>query len=258
MITYEKERSNKSGYIYHQTDHNLNFGTHIHSSAEYIYLLDGEMILSVEGKSFTMKKGDAALILPNQAHSYKTQKESESYLCVFSTDYTPDFFEKYKLYEADTPVFTFDEVEKDYNDILQRTTSVFQTKAMLYAICAVFEYRSTFHKRDLKFYDTVAEIIQYIEDNYASNISLASLSEKLGYNYNYTSNLFNSTFGTSFLQLVNEYRIAKADILLESTDLSVTEISIQCGYNSLRSFNRNYLAIKGKSPKKANTKKKTK
>lgn len=249
MIIYEKERSNKSGYIYHQIDNNLNFGTHIHSSAEYIYISSGEMILSVEGKQFTMKKGDAALILPNQAHSYKTPKESENYLCVFSTDYTPDFFEKYKLYEADNPVFRFNEVST-YNDILMNSKSPFQTKAMLYAICAVFEQRSTFHKRDQKFYDTIAEIVQYVEENYTKNISLRTLSEKLGYNYNYTSNLFNSTFGTSFLQLVNEYRISKAENLLRSTDLSVTEISIQCGYNSLRSFNRNYRAIKGKSPKK--------
>lgn len=249
MIIYEKERSNKSGYIYHQVDKNLNFGTHIHSSAEYIYILSGEMILSVEGKSFLMKKGDAAMILPNQAHSYKTTKESESYLCIYSTDYTPDFFEKYKLFEADNPVFNFGEVST-YNDILRSSESVFQTKAMLYAICAVFEQRTTFHKRDQKFYDTIAEIVQYIEDNYTSNISLGTLAKKLGYNYNYTSNLFNSTFGTSFLQLVNEYRISKAENLLNSTDLSVTEVAIQCGYNSLRSFNRNYRAMKGKSPKK--------
>ena len=249
MIIYEKERSNKSGYIYHQQDVNLNFGTHIHSSAEYIYISGGELMLSVEGNSFLMKNGDAALILPNQAHSYKTLSESKSYLCVFSTDYTPDFFEKYKLYEADCPVFHFSEVSS-YNDILINSKSAFQTKAMLYAICAFFEQLSSFHKRDLKFYDTIAEIVQYIEDNYTKNISLKSLSEKLRYNYNYTSNLFNSTFDTNFLKLVNEYRISKADNLLQNTNLSVTEIAISCGYNSLRSFNRNYRAIKGKSPRK--------
>ena len=45
-----------------------------------------------------------------------------------------------------------------------------------------------------------------------------------------------------FNKYVNLLRINKSKKMLETTAKSVTEIALECGYSSLRSFNRTFLA----------------
>ena len=61
----------------------------------------------------------------------------------------------------------------------------------------------------------------------------------------------NEYFGANFSDVVNIYRINYATDLLYSTTLSVAEISKKAGYDSVRSFNRNFQKYKGKSPRDA-------
>ena len=44
----------------------------------------------------------------------------------------------------------------------------------------------------------------------------------------------------SYNQHVNSYRLNHAGYLLHNSDLSVLEISEECGFDSLRTFNRNF------------------
>ena len=45
-----------------------------------------------------------------------------------------------------------------------------------------------------------------------------------------------------------DYRIQTAKKLLESTDLSVTEIAMRCGFNSSSYFTKQFHALTGKTP----------
>jgi AraC-like DNA-binding protein len=94
----------------------------------------------------------------------------------------------------------------------------------------------------------MTKIIEYLEDNVNKSISLSDVSDKLGYSYNYLSSFFKKFFQIGFSELVNEYKINNACQLLSETSKSILEISQEIGYDSLRTFNRTFLEIVGKTP----------
>jgi AraC-like DNA-binding protein len=75
------------------------------------------------------------------------------------------------------------------------------------------------------------------------------MSSDLGYNYRYVSGVVNKFFRLSFLGVVNRYRVNYACDLLVNTEKGITEISMICGFESTRSFNRNFRSITGVSPR---------
>jgi len=60
---------------------------------------------------------------------------------------------------------------------------------------------------------------------------------------------FQKTFGTTPHRLVIEFRLARAKELLTETDLSVTEVCFECGYQSLGSFSFLFRRAVGCSPR---------
>ena len=247
MVIYELERSNSENYLYHQNDVNLNFQIHVHNSFEFIFVEDGELLLTVENGTVALRQGQASLILPNLVHSYATPRASRSYLCVFAVPYIGEFYEQTKGKTADPAVFSFNHPEI-IRGLQEPNPNRYLVKSYLYYIAHLFDRVAVYRARDKRYADCTPKIIAYIEQHFTEKISLRTLAASLGYDYNYLSNLVNERLNIHFLTLVNEYRIHYAQYLLRSTDDSVTAISINCGYDSIRSFNRNFFAHTGMSP----------
>ncbi|MGM0168519.1 hypothetical protein IGI39_004274 [Enterococcus sp. AZ135] len=67
---------------------------------------------------------------------------------------------------------------------------------------------------------TIVTVLKKIENDYAS-LSLACLSEEMGYNKNYLSNLIKEKTGKTFKTLISEIRVKKAYELIIKTDLPI-------------------------------------
>lgn len=52
----------------------------------------------------------------------------------------------------------------------------------------------------------------------------------------------------TFTEYLNNYRISQACYLLKNSNQSIGEIAINCGYNSLRTFHRNFRKITEMTP----------
>jgi len=63
------------------------------------------------------------------------------------------------------------------------------------------------------------------------------------------SRFFRGHTGKTFPQFLNELRIGRACSLLMEGDLNVTEIAYECGFANLSNFNRQFLRLKGLSPR---------
>lgn len=68
-------------------------------------------------------------------------------------------------------------------------------------------------------------------------------------NKTYISSYINSQ-GKTFYDYVNEYRISEDCRMKDTSEehLSMTEVSMRSGFNSISSFNRYFLKIKGVTP----------
>ena len=122
-------------------------------------------------------------------------------------------------------------------------------KACFYLICSEAVRNTKILSTVRSDYELLHTTLSYIQDNYTSNISLRSLAKKLGYSYTYLSRYLNNVMGISFVDFINENRINYALYLLKNTKNTITDIAYECGYSSIRTFNRNFLKITNTTPK---------
>ncbi len=98
--------------------------------------------------------------------------------------------------------------------------------------------------------EKLERVLDYIRDNYKNDISNQTLAEIAGYHPYHLNRIFKEYTGVSIHRYLNEVRISAAEQLLISTDLSVTEIATQSGFNSSTSFAENFKAKNDTTPLK--------
>lgn len=250
MLDFEKHKQAGENYLSFDVEKNLCFPMHCNETYEFLYCNDGLANVTVLDRIYRLRAGKCMVIPPKFAHAYETPDYSNVFICKFSKDWVHDFYEKHDGYVATFPVFSIDFAES-LTRKMPLVTNTFKQKAVLYHILAEFETHTAFIPVDKKKVDVLNAIAKYVSHNFTEDISLKDLSDKMGYSYNYLSAVFNEYFGANFSDVVNIYRINYATDLLYSTTLSVAEISKKAGYDSVRSFNRNFQKYKGKSPRDA-------
>ena len=73
---------------------------------------------------------------------------------------------------------------------------------------------------------------------------------RAGMNDQYFCRFFKKSIGRSPMVYINEFRIRQAMHFLEDTDESVTEVAMECGYNNLGNFLREFHRQTGTTPLK--------
>lgn len=84
----------------------------------------------------------------------------------------------------------------------------------------------------------IAEINTYIYRNINHAFTLREMSEGCGYNQDYIYRTIRKEFGISAVQYVNLLRFEQAKELIEHSELSLSEIAWNLGFDSLQYFSR--------------------
>ena len=92
------------------------------------------------------------------------------------------------------------------------------------------------------------QVLEYINAHFTEPLSLNTLAEALNFSKYYISRIFNQQLGYSFCHYLKYLRINHALSLLERDALSISDISYECGFESLRSFNRSFQEILETTP----------
>ncbi len=79
------------------------------------------------------------------------------------------------------------------------------------------------------------------------HLTLADLAAAVGTNRTYLSNYLNSSLNTTFYDYINSFRLEAALVLLDDPSSTVTmvEIAESCGFNSISTFRRVFVRVKG-------------
>jgi AraC-like DNA-binding protein len=94
--------------------------------------------------------------------------------------------------------------------------------------------------RSLTASDRISTVCAYIESFYAEPIYVEQLATMVGLGKSAFSRLFKKRTGRSVPQFVNGVRVAHACRLLVDTDLTVSQISRECGFISPAHFQRQF------------------
>ena len=100
------------------------------------------------------------------------------------------------------------------------------------------------HSLELK-----SSVIQYVTDNLCNDVTLSDVAEELGYEYHYLSSLFNDCFDMNFKSFINLLRYDAACRMLADKSVDITSVASECGFGSIRNFNRVFKKMSGLTPR---------
>lgn len=234
-------------YIYNE----INYDPHFHKNYEIIYVISGKAVCTVNNKTKIIEEGDFAFCLSNEIHSIKGIGESKIWIGVFSEDFIHEF-KKYQKGKMGVDFsFRCPESLMSYlseNLIKRELSDVFVIKSCLYALCSEYLKQIPLEESNSKQATLMGDIVEYIEKNYKKTLSLASMAEELGYEYCYFSKVFNRLFAMNFNDYINIYRFNEACVMLTETEMPITNVSYESGFQSIRSFNNTFKRLAGVSP----------
>lgn len=258
---------------------NLSFMAHWHHDLELILVLDGNIPVSIGGQTFQMCRGDLAIVGSGEIHSY----EGEPGACDMHVVILPPGLlgqGRWPIgFRFPTPFFTSRETPDEVAARIPLQVMA-ALRTQLLSIVAEAPVRDPAHddmlrghirlfcgmaarllptepateageRRHLEQVMRVQTALEWLEMHYRSNVSLTDLARRMNMSYHHLSRLFGETVGSSFRQHLNRLRVNEADRLLTGSAMSITEIALHCGFNSLRTFNRAYRAVRGQSPSAA-------
>lgn len=96
--------------------------------------------------------------------------------------------------------------------------------------------------------DYLEKIVVYIKENLDKDLSLALLCKKFDLSKNKLTSYFKEFYSLSPYQCIRILRMTKAQNLIETTDLTITEIASLVGYDNSSNFLRSFKDFTGKSP----------
>ncbi|WP_095176371.1 MULTISPECIES: helix-turn-helix domain-containing protein [Blautia] len=90
--------------------------------------------------------------------------------------------------------------------------------------------------------------LEYIQSNYNLGLTLEGISKHVGVNRTTLNNMCKQKTGMTLIQYLNNYRLKVAKETLSHTNLTLSEISISCGYNYESYFIKTFTDNFGISP----------
>ena len=92
------------------------------------------------------------------------------------------------------------------------------------------------------------QLIEYVNQHYAEDISLSDLADKFHMNYSYLSCYFKQHTGENLTSYINRIRIDKAKDLLKYSDQSISQISAKIGFSEHNYFSKVFKKFTGMTP----------
>ncbi|CAM4460084.1 response regulator [Paenibacillus tarimensis] len=112
----------------------------------------------------------------------------------------------------------------------------------------VLEQETGENEPEAKLHRIIRMAQETIDKEYATELTLTALSEKLFVHPNYLSSLFKAETGQTFSQYVTRTRMKHARRLLKETNLKIYQISSEVGYSDQVHFSRVFKSLEGMNP----------
>ena len=90
--------------------------------------------------------------------------------------------------------------------------------------------------------------LSLLSASFDEEIKVTALADKIGISGAYLQRLFKEQTGMTLVEKVNELRIEKAKLLLETSRLPITDIAISVGFNNRQHFTYTFHKLTGCSP----------
>lgn len=242
--------------------HGVDEALHFHQELELLYLMEGELNVTQDGRTFVMQKDDVLVINCNNAHALKGNGElSLLQIHICSTllhEISPEGLLFYCDSAADT-YHPYGEVRRVMRQLLLSYVGPRKkTPALRYSyIYALLDLLVEQFQRPLsqskavrpsRDEERLQAIVSYVSQNFREQISLGKLAEQMYLSTSSLSRLFKRSMGCYFADFVNRVRLNHAVQELVGSEKTVTRVAADCGFTNLAAFNKQFQSVYHTSP----------
>lgn len=258
---------------------------HWHEELEIIYLKSGKFKVSVDTEYYEVEQECFFFINSGQLHDiHSLTQDFEEQAIVFDPQMLRfqnyDSIDEYilqplvqgtltfpRFLTVTHPVFPF--FRSEYRRISQAfcqgqqitgtgeqiytndMTAQMQIKASLLQLLALLldqELMCRTLKSENQRIESVKTVLTYINLHYQEKLYIHDLSALVSMNEQYFCRFFKKAIGKSPIDYINDFRLTKVMKLLETTELPITHISLECGFNNMGNFQRLFKRKTGTTP----------
>lgn len=253
ISVYEKKEENLR--VTHKKS--IHFPPHLHSGMEMVYVTKGTLVLGVGYEMYHMEEGDFAIVFPNLIHHYQVfgEGKKEAFYLVPQMSLAGGFKDELLKKCPHNPVIKKENVHPDIPQSIKKLYTEEERNLVIeHAYVQIILARSMpqfeLVSRDrVESDDLIYRTVMYVASNFREEITLDSMAKDLGISKYALSRVFSSTFHTNFNQYLNEQRLNYVVSMLEDTDLPITDVCLEAGFQSQRTFNRAFKERYKKTPR---------
>lgn len=233
---------------------NNNVDPHFHSNIEILYVMDGEIEVTIGSQRSSLRSGSIAISDSYDIHSYKTGKQSLIRLLIIPLELVGSFSRIAEGKTFATPFLVDGDGDKRIlqamSDLEKVDSRSLSAKGYIYVILGILAEKLTLVPRvkDPGDLGPIRNILLYLEHHFHEQIQLSDLAKRFGYNKDYLSRLWGSTLKCGFKQYLGVLRARNAANLMLSTDERISDIAYSSGFNSQRTFNRAFKELYNMTP----------
>ena len=247
---------------------------HWHSYGEIILVGPGKTnVYKVNQDTYTLVEGDFVLVWPMEMHSIIDADREEALVIQFSNAFVNSLFDlqrimhfyrnlhvicinSHPLLAAKLKEITYKMKEIFFSDGPDRELKC--CMLLMEFMMTLDEYREEFVPEIQTgahngYTDDVMKrmigVTDYIKNNLTSDdLSQSTMAKRVGISRDYFSRMFKEVTGMNYNKWLNMIRLEKAIELLSNKGMTLTEVAMLSGFQSIPSFNRVFHNEKGMAP----------
>ena len=238
-------------------------GPHLHNSLECVYVQEGTLELGVERELYHMEQGDFGIVFPNTIHHYQVFSPGPNQVqyMIAAPSMCGNYLPMMKDLMPENPVIPASLLHRDVHYALTALADHLEllnqkkghkgkkervdlpTDVLLQSYTRIILARTLplihlVEKGKGSEGNLMDQVVNYVASHYQEEISLNSIAHDLYISPFALSRVFSKHFQMNFNRYINLTRLEYARQMLEYTDKSVTEICMDAGFGSQRTFNR--------------------
>ena len=251
------------------------YHAHWHPYGEIVWVGAGENnLFRVNQHTYALSEGDFLLVWPMEVHEIIDADREKSLIIQLSNAFMNSLFDLQRImhFYRNLHVLSM----HAHLELVSRLRAISENMKAIYLSAApnrelrccmlLMEFMLTLdeHREEFaseikngdpySYTDTATHrmimVTDYIKNNLtADDLSQSAMARLAGVNKDYFSRIFHSITGMNYNKWLNTVRLEKATELLADPDMSLTEVAMHAGFQSISSFNRVFREDKGMSPR---------
>lgn len=220
--------------------------SHAHTSCELMYIVEGELDVTVKDIVYHICRNDCVLIKSRQHHITRVPADIEYHRYIAMINpwelrkqlVRPDLFAMLTDISKDGIIILRD--APHIKQCFERMTDIFENGASIYSeLSAALELLSFLYEQARPHHEHGKEsagkrlssrVRSYIEENYAENIKISRIAKDNFISEGYLSHVFKAETGMSPREYLSHIRCTRAYDLIRHTAMKFTDIAAVTGF----------------------------